>query len=118
MSQLTYFFRSAPHATASGREGIDALMAASAYCESIAVIFSGDGVYQLLQGQQASDILCKEYAPMMKLFELYDIEDVFVCAASLSERGLSHADLIIDAKPLSVSEIQAQLAKASALLSF
>lgn len=118
MSQLTYLFRSAPHSSSAGREGIDALLAASAYCENISVVFSGDGVYQLLQGQQTDAILSKDYSPMLKLFDLYDIEQVYVCEASLAERGLLQADLVIEAQKLSQSELSAQLHQASKILTF
>ncbi|WP_260261318.1 sulfurtransferase complex subunit TusC [Vibrio intestinalis] len=118
MSQLTYLFRTAPHGVSSGREGIDALLAASAYCEDITVIFTGDGVYQLLQGQQPQSILSKDYAPMLKLFDLYDIEQVYVCEQSLAERGLSQADLIIDAERMTLDTLKQKLAEAGKLLSF
>ncbi len=118
MSQLTYLFRSAPHSSASGREGVDALLAASAYCEDISVLFIGDGVYQLLQGQQPNEILSKDYAPMLKLFDLYDIEQVYVCEASLRERGLAQSDLIIDAEKLDTQAMQTKLHQAGKLLSF
>ncbi|NRF28020.1 sulfurtransferase complex subunit TusC [Vibrio coralliilyticus] len=118
MSQLTYLFRSAPHGSASGREGVDALLAASAYCEDISVLFIGDGVYQLIAGQQTGDILSKDYSPMLKLFDLYDIEQVYVCSDSLAERGLEQADLVIDAESLSVVDMQAQLHRADKVLSF
>ncbi|AIW20047.1 sulfurtransferase [Vibrio coralliilyticus] len=118
MSQLTYLFRSAPHGSASGREGVDALLAASAYCEDISVLFIGDGVYQLIAGQQTGNILSKDYSPMLKLFDLYDIEQVYVCSDSLAERGLAQADLVIDAESLSVVDMQAQLHRADKVLSF
>ncbi|PFG55127.1 tRNA 2-thiouridine synthesizing protein C [Vibrio sp. ES.051] len=118
MSQLTYLFRSAPHGRTSGREGVDALLAASAYSEDISVIFFGDGVYQLLLGQDPSMILSKDYAPMLKLFDLYDIEQVFVCTDSLVERGLAQADLVIDAQPLSIQQIKEKLQQAGKLLLF
>lgn len=118
MSQLTYVFRSSPHKTSAGREGIDALLAASAYCEDICVLFIGDGVYQLLQGQQPQGILSKDYAPMLKLFDLYDIEQVFVCADSLAQRGLGQAGLVIAAERLEPAEIKLKLHQASKLLSF
>lgn len=118
MSQLTYLFRSAPHGSASGREGVDALLAASAYCEDISVLFIGDGVYQLIDGQQTGNILSKDYSPMLKLFDLYDIEQVYVCSDSLAERGLAQADLVIDAESLSVVDMQAQLHRADKVLSF
>ncbi len=118
MSQLTYLFRSAPHGKSSGREGIDALLAASAYCEDISVIFIGDGVYQLLLGQDPSAILSKDYAPMLKLFDLYDIEQVFVCSDSLVQRGLAKADLVIDAEALTLEQVKEKLQQAGKLLSF
>lgn len=118
MSQLTYVFRTAPHGSSAGREGIDALLAASAYCEDISVIFVGDGVYQLLHGQDPQDILSKDYAPMLKLFDLYDIEQVYVCENSLAERGLAQADLVITAQTLSLSALEHQLQRAGKLLSF
>ncbi len=118
MSQLTYLFRSAPHGQSSGREGVDALLAASAYCEDISVIFIGDGVCQLLLGQDPAAILSKDYAPMLKLFDLYDIEQVFVCSDSLAQRGLAQADLVIDAQPLTLKQVKDKLQQAGKLLSF
>ncbi|OAJ93562.1 sulfurtransferase complex subunit TusC [Vibrio bivalvicida] len=118
MSQLTYLFRSAPHSSASGREGVDALLAASAYCEDISVVFMGDGVYQLLHGQQTADILSKDYSLMLKLFDLYDIEQVYVCEASLSERGLAQADLVLKGQILTPLDLSAQLHRADKVLTF
>jgi len=118
LSQLTYLFRSAPHSSSAGREGVDALLAASAYCEDISVIFVGDGVYQLLHGQQTADILSKDYSPMMKLFDLYDIEQVFVCEASLAERGLAQADLVVEAQSLTQPALGELLHQAGKVLTF
>ncbi|MDN3608345.1 sulfurtransferase complex subunit TusC [Vibrio ostreicida] len=118
MSPLTFLFRRAPHGCSSGREGIDALLAASAYCEDIRVIFMGDGVYQLLAEQHPEEILCKHYAPMLKLFDLYDIEKVYVCSQSLSERGLTSADFVIEVHSLKSDELIEQLHQPGKLLSF
>lgn len=118
MTQLTYLFRSAPHSSTSGREGVDALLAASAYCEDISVIFMGDGVFQLLHGQDTSDILCKDYSPMLKLFDLYDIEQVYVCKSSLIERGIAQADLVIDAKVIDPSDLSLQIHQTNKVLTF
>ncbi|MGL6262191.1 sulfurtransferase complex subunit TusC [Vibrio sp. WXL103] len=118
MTSLGYLFSSAPHGQSRGREGIDALLAASAYCESIKVMFCGDGVLQLLRGQQPEAILSKDYAPMMKLFDLYDIEQVYVCKQSLAERGCANADLIIDAELLERDAFQSQLAQCKSILTF
>ena len=55
---------------------------------------------------------------MLKLFDLYDIEQVFVCADSLAQRGLGQADLVIAAERLEPAEIKLKLHQASKLLSF
>ncbi|WP_260326001.1 sulfurtransferase complex subunit TusC, partial [Enterobacter cloacae] len=51
MKRVAFVFTSAPHGSASGREGLDALLATSALTEDIGVFFLGDGVFQLLAGQ-------------------------------------------------------------------
>ncbi len=118
MSQLTYIFTSSPHGRASGREGVDALLAASAYTEEICVVFLGEGVYQLLSGQSAQSTKLKDYAPMFKLFELYDIEQVYVCQDSLDERGLSCSDMMIDVEPVESEQIKTLLASSNKVLTF
>ena len=55
----------------------------------------GDGVLQLLKEQQPAAILQRHYAPTFKMLELYDIEEVYVCADSLAERGVTVDDLLI-----------------------
>ncbi|MCQ1056827.1 sulfurtransferase complex subunit TusC [Photobacterium sp. DNB23_23_1] len=96
MTTLGFVFRHAPHGIASGREGLDAVLATSAYSEDISLFFHGDGVYQLLDGQQPQGILSRDYIVTFKMLELYDIEQVYVCRQSLQTRGLTAGDLLID----------------------
>lgn len=77
-----------PHGTAAGREGLDALLATSALTDDLAVFFIADGVFQLLPGQKPDAVLARDYIATFKLLGLYDIEQCWVCAASLRERGL------------------------------
>lgn len=118
MSDITFVFRSAPHVTSSGREGIDALLAASAYTENLSVVFMDEGVAQLIKDQDSSGILSKNYAPMFKLLELYDIEQIYICQDSLHKMGLEEKDLSIETQVLSRAEINQHLHASSKLLSF
>ncbi len=99
MTPTAYIFRSAPHGSASGREGLDALLAASAVNEELTALFIEDGVYQLLREQQPQQILGRDYAPTFKMLDLYDVEHIYVCAESMAARGLSTEDLLIDVTP-------------------
>jgi tRNA 2-thiouridine synthesizing protein C len=115
---LTYIFSSTPHSTSSGREGLDALLAASAYCEDIRVIFMGDGVYQLLKNQETQRILSKDYAPLFKLMELYDVDSIYICERSMKERGLVSSDFLIHGQFLDSMALSNQLHIADKVLTF
>lgn len=118
MSRLGFVFRTHPHGSAAGREGLDALLAASAYSEDIVVFFIGDGVTQLIANQDTSEIYSRDYAPMYKLLALYDIEACYICAASLQAVGLLNAPLVIDAEPLDQKALSEQLHRCDKLLTF
>ncbi|MGF1724599.1 sulfurtransferase complex subunit TusC [Photobacterium nomapromontoriensis] len=95
MKKLGFVFGQAPHGTASGREGLDAVLATSAYTDNIATFFHGDGVLQLKKGQQPSAILSRDYSVTFKMLDLYEIDEIYVCAQSLRERGMTEEALII-----------------------
>lgn len=118
MSDIAVLFRSAPHGSSAGREGLDALLACSALSDELCALFIGDGVYQLLAGQQPAAILARDHASTFKMLELYDIEAVYVCADSLAERGLAETDLLIPVRVLPRAELHAQLAQARVRLVF
>lgn len=118
MNKVAFIFRSAAHGCASGREGLDAALATSALNEEIGIFFIGDGVYQLLEEQAPAAILQRHYAPTFGLFELYDIENVYICRQALAERGLSQASLVITPQVLALDELQARLAEYSVRLNF
>ena len=49
--QLAFLFTQPPFGTATSREGLDALLAASAFCDEddILILFLDDGVFNLLE---------------------------------------------------------------------
>ena len=57
MKRVAFIFSSAPHGSAAGREGLDALLATSALTDEIGVFFVGDGVFQLLPDQRPGAVL-------------------------------------------------------------
>ncbi|MCE0493478.1 sulfurtransferase complex subunit TusC [Vibrio salinus] len=118
MKPLTFVFTSAPHFTARGREGIDAVLATSALCDGIQVIFVNQGVAHLLNGQDTTGIGTKNYAPMLKLFELYDIDEVYACRQSLDDMGLSSAELCIEVKLREPGEITGMLRNSHKVIQF
>lgn len=118
MNKVAFVFRTSPHGCAAGREGLDAVLAASALSEELAVFFIGDGVYQLKTGQTPAAIHCRDYAPTFGMLELYEVEQLYVCADSLAERGLNLGDLCLEAQACNPDELGALLAEHHVRLTF
>ncbi|MFC1236924.1 sulfurtransferase complex subunit TusC [Vibrio sp. F74] len=119
MKKIGFVFRSHPHSSAKGREGLDALLAASAYSENIAVFFIGDGVTQLMTNQNTASIYSRDYVPAFKLMDLYDIEEIYVCSNSLKANGMDEVELVLaDAVRLNSGDLAKQLHGCDKLLTF
>ncbi len=119
MKKIAFLFTQAPHGTANGREGLDMLLASSAYHDNISVYFLSDGVFQLLPDQAPEHILSRNYITTFGVLALYDIEQCYICAESLEERGLTNQDTwIIDADIISLTTLQQQLTYADIVLTF
>lgn len=119
MKRIAFVFTSAPHGSAAGREGLDALLATSAYSDDIGLFFVGDGVFQLLANQQPGAILARDYIATFKVLPLYDIEQCWLCAASLRERGLgSDTAFVLPVQPLEPDALREQLAHYHVVMTF
>lgn len=110
--------RCSPHGSAAGRESLDLTLALSAFNESLSVFFIGDGVYQLLEGHVSGSILQKNYQPLFKMLDLYDVENIYVCEQSLTKREISIDQLLIDVTLLDDQALQTALTEQDQLLSF
>ncbi len=89
MKRIAFVFIRGPHGSASGREGLDALLAVSAVTDEIGVFFIADGVLLLLPQQRPADILARDFIATLGVLPIYDVNRFYVCAESLAERGLS-----------------------------
>ena len=119
MKRVAFVFSSAPHGSASGREGLDALLATSALTDELGVFFIGDGVFQLLPEQRPGAILARDYIATFKLLSLYDIEQCWMCTASARERGLLPSTRwVIDGEWLEPEALRARLDDFNVILRF
>ena len=118
--KLAFLFRTAPHGNAISREGLDALLAATAFCdeEEIGVFFIDDGVLNLLDGQNPELLLQKDFIRTFKLLNLYDIEQRFVCADSLDQYHLNTEQLIISAEKIDRTSLINKLSQAEKVFTF
>ncbi|MDN0088956.1 sulfurtransferase complex subunit TusC [Yersinia nurmii] len=119
MKSIAFVFTQGPHGNASGREGLDALLATSALCEDIGVFFVSDGVFQLLPQQQPEKILARNYIATFGVLPLYDVEKCYMCAEALRQRGLAQVkDWVLDVEVLAPEKLLQQLAAYDVVLTF
>ena len=118
--KLAFLFRTAPHGNAISREGLDALLAATAFCdeEKIGVFFIDDGVLNLLDGQNPELLLQKDFIRTFKLLDLYDIEQRFICADSLDQYNLHAEQIIISAEKIDRTSLINKLSQAEKVFTF
>jgi tRNA 2-thiouridine synthesizing protein C len=84
-----------PFNSSHGREALDMILALAAVEHNVSVLFYADAVYQLLATAEQADFKVKAYPRSFKLFELYDIEQIYVCQQALQARGISANQLSI-----------------------
>ncbi|WKX26667.1 sulfurtransferase complex subunit TusC [Tatumella ptyseos] len=119
MNSIAFIFKTAPHGSSSGREGLDALLATAALSDTIAVFFIGEGVFHLVGSQQPTVIYARDYISTFKLLEIYDIDKVYACQQSLEMRGLDEllmGDIPVTLLPL--NELQRQLCHYDKIINF
>lgn len=118
--QLAILFTQPPFGSSASREGLDALLASSAFCDEdrLAIVFLFDGVFNLLAHQQPQAILQKDHISTFKLIELYELSECFVCQDSVVERGLTEQDWLFEAQFVERNAAFAVLQQAEKILTF
>ncbi len=79
------------------QETLDLILTTAAFDQAVSLLFLDDGVYQILSGQQPENSGLKNTASVMRALEMYDVNDIQVETESLTERGLTIADLMLPA---------------------
>lgn len=90
---LLIMLRHGPHGSSWLREGLEAAMVAAAFGREVGLLFTGDGVMALLEGQQAGPLGQKGSDNLLAALEMYDVERCYVDAAALRARGLVQDDV-------------------------
>lgn len=119
--KLAFLFTQPPFGSATSREGLDALLAASAFCDEdqIAICFLNDGIFNLIAQQQPDLLLQKDHISTFKLIELYDLTECFICQESVTARAQQEAQWILkEPSFVTQSHIFEVLAQAEKILTF
>jgi tRNA 2-thiouridine synthesizing protein C len=103
--KIAVLVTSLPFDGIAARESLDLIFALAAVDHQLSVVFSDDAVYQLVKADDSAELMVKDFRRSFKLFELYDIENLYICAESLRQRQLQANALVLDAQPLESTEL-------------
>lgn len=117
--KLAVVFTQSPFASSASREGLDALLAATAFVDEaeIGVFFIEDGILNLLP-QQPHLLLQKDHLSAFKLLDLYEIEQRYSAKEAWQRLNVSHENSIISTQTLPLDMLLHKLAAAEKVLTF
>jgi tRNA 2-thiouridine synthesizing protein C len=118
VKKFMFLNRKAPHGTVYALEGLEVVLITAAFDQDVSLVFTDDGVYQLVKGVDTKGIEVKDFSKTYRALEGYDIEKLYVDQASLDARGLTADDLIVDVNVLSVDEMANLMAEQDVVISF
>jgi tRNA 2-thiouridine synthesizing protein C len=114
---LLFILQRAPYGSSATREALDAALAAAAFEQDVQILFTGDGIWNLLPEQDASSINSKDTSKMLQALSYYDIDDVYVDSVSLNERRLASTSLAIAAKSITGDDLRQLVKNADCVIS-
>lgn len=95
-SSITFISRSAPYGSNRANLCLDMALASAVFEQDVRYVFLGDGIYQLLKGQDGAAIKSKTLGNALETLALYGIENVYADKQSLKERGIDEGELLPD----------------------
>lgn len=110
--------RKPPYGTSLSREAIDVALACAAFEQDMALLFLGDGIYQLLKDQQTDTIKSKNHGKVLSALPLYDIDQVYIDFEAMQKRQVATEDLLIPVNELSNDDIIALMQSSDVIFNF
>ena len=92
--KMMYVNRRAPHGSVYALESLEVVLIGAAFEQDVSMAFVDDGVFQLMAGQDTSDIGIKNFTPAYGALGDYDVTRLYVERESLEERGLDESALM------------------------
>ncbi len=94
VKKFMYINRRAPHGSNYAQEGLEVALIGAAFAQQVVIAFIDDGVFQLKTNQDPKAIGVKNFTAAFGALADYEIQKIFVEQESLSQRGLTAADLM------------------------
>ena len=94
IKKFLYVNRRAPYGTVYALETLEVVLIGAAFDQDVSLAFLDDGVFQIVKGQDTSQIGMKNFSPTFRALGDYEVSKLYVEKESLEERGLAPDDLL------------------------
>jgi len=94
IKKFMYVNRKAPYGTIYAWESLEVILIGAAFDQDVSLAFIDDGVYQIVKGQNTTELGIKNFSATYGALGDYEISKVYVEQSSLDERGLTLDDLM------------------------
>lgn len=118
VKKFMYVNRRAPYGSIYALESLEVVLVGAAFDQDVSVVFLDDGVYQLKKGQDTAAVGMKNFSPIYRALESYEVEKLYVAKESLEERGLSEEELVVPVEVMSDAEIGKLMEQQDVIFSF
>jgi tRNA 2-thiouridine synthesizing protein C len=92
--RFLYINRKAPYGTIYALESLEVVLIGAAFEQDVSLAFLDDGVFQIVEGQDASALGMKNFSKTYRALGDFEVRKLYVERESLAERGLSESDLM------------------------
>ena len=116
--RFLYVNRKAPYGTIYALESLEVVLIGAAFEQDVSLAFVGDGVFQLVKGQNTKGVEMKNFSPTYRALEDYDVTKLYVEAEALRERGLTVDDLVVPVEAGSADRMAEIMENQDVVLSF
>jgi len=110
--------QSAPYASSKARESLDVALTCAIFEMPVSLLFMGDGVLQLLKGQQPEALQTKKHEAMLTALPMYDIDCLYVTSSDLKLHGLHSEDLAVPVNIVEQKQIASLIQQHDTVLTF
>ena len=116
--KFLYVNRKPPHGTIYALESLEVVLIAAAFEQDVSLAFIGDGVYQLVKGQDTKALEVKNFSSTYRALDDYDVNKLYVDENSLRERGLGAEDLVVPVEIVNAARMAEIMDRQDVILSF
>jgi tRNA 2-thiouridine synthesizing protein C len=118
VKKFLYVNRKAPYGTIYALESLEVVLIGAAFEQDVSLAFLGDGVYQLVKGEDTKALEVKNFSPTYRALEDYDVTKIYVDDEALKARGLTEDDLVIPVEVVGAERMAEIMESQDVVLSF